>query len=145
MESSFTEQNLLCEIYLHEMACPMDSLYNHIPYLGDVQLRSFASFINNHVQWENDFNTISENESNSNMWIRSEPQSPWVLLTFHGRRLTSPMKTQQLMELQEKFISTCVNQISKQQHLTLKGNKHILQTSSSALKKRDPYCFRNFK
>ena len=24
MERSFTEQNLLCEFYLHEMACPLD-------------------------------------------------------------------------------------------------------------------------
>ena len=36
MESSFTEQNLLCEFYLHEMACPMDLHSNPTPYLGDV-------------------------------------------------------------------------------------------------------------
>ena len=55
------------------------------------------------------------------------------------------MKTQQLMELQKKAISTCVNQISKQQHLALEGSKHGWQTSPSILKKRDPYCFINFK
>ena len=100
MESSFTEQNLLCELYLDEMACPMDSRSNPVPYLGDVQLRAFASFVNNHVQWENVFHTISRNETSSNLWIRSEPQSPRFLLTLHGTRLTSLMKTQQLMELQ---------------------------------------------
>ena len=49
VESIFTEQNLLCELYLREMACPMDILSNHAPYLGDAQLRAFASFVNNHV------------------------------------------------------------------------------------------------
>ena len=55
------------------------------------------------------------------------------------------MKTQQLIELQERVISTCVDQISKQQHLALEGSKHRWQTSSSSLKKRDPYFFKNFK
>ena len=36
VESSFTKQNLLCELYFHEMACPMDILSNPAPYLGDV-------------------------------------------------------------------------------------------------------------
>ena len=64
---------------------------------------------------------------------------------LHGRRLTSPTKTHQLMELQEKVISTSVNHISKQQHLALEGNKHRWKPSSSALKKRDPYCFTKSK
>ena len=145
MESSFNEQNLLYKLYLYEMACPMDIHSNPSPYLGDVQLRAFASFVNNHVQWENVFHIISQNEARSNMWIRSEPQSPQVLLTLHGRRLTSPTKTHQLMELQEKVISTGFNHISKQQHLSLEGNKHRWKTSLLASKKRDPYCFRNLK
>ena len=49
MESNFTEQNLLCELYLHEMDCPMDRYSNPAPHLSDVQLRDFASFVNNHV------------------------------------------------------------------------------------------------
>ena len=108
-------------------------------------MRAFASFFNNHVQWENTFHTISQNETTSNLWIRSEPQSPLFLLMLQGRRLISPMKTRQLRELQENVISTYVNQISKQQHLALEGSKHGWQTSPSILKKRDPYCFINFK
>ena len=50
MEISFTEQNLLCEFYLHEMAYPLDLHSDPVPYLGDVQLRDFASFFNNHAQ-----------------------------------------------------------------------------------------------
>ena len=49
MESDFVEQNLLCEIYLHELACPLDHHSNPIPFSGDVQMRDFSSFVSNHV------------------------------------------------------------------------------------------------
>ena len=49
LESDFEEQNLLCELYLHELACPLDFHLNPVPFSGDVQLRDFASFIINHV------------------------------------------------------------------------------------------------
>ena len=71
----------------------MDLHSNLTPYLGDVQLRAFSSFFNNHVQWERAFHTTSQNEANSNQWIQSEPQSPRLILTFQEKRLASPMKT----------------------------------------------------
>ena len=49
MKSNFIEKNLLCELYLHEMACPLDHHSNPSPYLGDVQLRYFSSFVSNHM------------------------------------------------------------------------------------------------
>ena len=55
MESNFTEHNLLCDFYLHEMPCPLDLHSNLAPYLGDVQLREFSSFVHNYVQWERTF------------------------------------------------------------------------------------------
>jgi hypothetical protein len=124
LSSSFLEQHLLCELYLHNMACFGDSSSNPIPYAVDVQLRAFASFVNNHVQWEDAFQTISRNEASANLWIRSEPQSPRALIINHGRCFLSPPKTQHLKKMQEKVISTCVDLISKQQHLALEGSKH---------------------
>ena len=55
MESSFTEQNLLCELFLHEIAFPLNFHSNPAPYLGDVQLGDFSSFVSNHVRWESSF------------------------------------------------------------------------------------------
>ena len=81
MESSFTKQNILCDLYLHEMDFPMDRYSNPDPHLGDIQLGDFASFVSNHVQWENSFQTVFQNEANSNLWIRSETQSPRLLRT----------------------------------------------------------------
>ena len=63
MKSSFNEKNILCEIYLHEISCTFDWYSNLDPHLGDVQLRAFASFVNNHVQWEDSFQSSSHNEA----------------------------------------------------------------------------------
>ena len=70
MERSFIKQNLLCEFYLHAMACPLDLNSNLAPYLGYFQLRAFASFVNNHAQWERAFQTTSQNEAKSDIWIQ---------------------------------------------------------------------------
>ena len=34
--SDFEDQNLLCDLYLHEKAFPLDHHLNSIPFLGDV-------------------------------------------------------------------------------------------------------------
>ena len=49
LRSNFEDQNLLCELYLHEMACPLDLHSNPFPLSGDVQLRDFGSFVSNHA------------------------------------------------------------------------------------------------
>ena len=49
------------------------------------------------------------------------------------------------MRLQEEVISTCTNYISRHQQVALEGSKHRWQAASSALRSRDPYCFKNFK
>ena len=114
----------MCELYLHEMSFPLDRYSNPSPHLGDVQLMDFFSFVSNHVQWENSFQIVSQNEANSDLWIQSEPHSPCLLPALHKQRLASPIETQQIIKLQEYIISTCVNQISRQQHLDLEGSKH---------------------
>ena len=50
LESDFEDHNLLCELYLHEMDCPLDRHSNPIPFLGEVQLKDFFSFVRNRVQ-----------------------------------------------------------------------------------------------
>ena len=49
LRSNFEDQNLLCELYLHEMACPLDRHSNPVPFSRDVQLRDFACFVRNHA------------------------------------------------------------------------------------------------
>ena len=48
-QSDFFEQNLLCELYTHEVACPMNIVFDIIPHIGDVHLRAFTSFVSNRM------------------------------------------------------------------------------------------------
>ena len=143
--SSFEDQNLLCELYFHEMAYPLDRHSNPVPFSRDVQLREFAYFVSNHAQWERSFQTFSHNEAHSNLWVRSEPQNPHIFLPRHRSLLSCPIKTQHIIELQEEVISTYISQISTHQQTNLEGSKHKWQVASPTLRNRDPYYFRNFE
>ena len=44
-QSDLSEQSMLCELYLHELACPMNIQFNTIPHIGDVHLMAFTSFV----------------------------------------------------------------------------------------------------
>jgi len=91
LRSNFEDQNLLCELYLHEMACPLDRHSNPVPFSGDVQLRAFASFVSNHAQWERYFQTFSHNEAHSNLWVQSEPQNLGIFHARHRSLLSCPI------------------------------------------------------
>ena len=68
-QSSFPGHNLLCELYLHEMACFMDFHSNPVSHIGDIHLRAFSSFVTNHMNWWNASQTLQKNEDNSTLWI----------------------------------------------------------------------------
>ena len=121
-QSEFFEQNLLCELYLHDRACMMDTEANPVPHIGDIHLRSFTSFVNNNVRWLSASHTILRNEDNSTSWIHGEPRSPLFLIARHKRNLTFSDKVNQLALFQQKVISTYVDMISWQQDIDLQGS-----------------------
>jgi hypothetical protein len=88
--SEIEEQHLLYELYLHEFACPMDRRYNITPFFGDIQIRSFTSFVNNHITWRNDFQTVHKNEVNASLWIRGEPLDANTIIKNHQDLLSHP-------------------------------------------------------
>ena len=100
----------------------MDTQANQVPHIGDIHLRSFASFVNNHVRWLSASQTIRKNEDNSTLWIRWEPRAPLFVIARNKRNLTFPDKVQQLAEFQQKIISTCVEMISRQDDIALQGS-----------------------
>ena len=94
--SEFSEQNLLCELYLHDKACLMDTQNNPVPLIGEIHLSSFASFVNNRVHWLSASHTIRKNEESLTLWIQREPRAPLFVISRHKRNLTFLYKFQQL-------------------------------------------------
>ena len=60
-QSDIPNQHLLCGLYLHEVFYFGDRIFNISPYVGDIQLRAFTSFVNNQVWWKVAFDTIKTN------------------------------------------------------------------------------------
>ena len=50
-QSDLIDEHLLCKFYLHDLACLLDRKFDLVPYVGDVWLRAFTSFVNNQVRW----------------------------------------------------------------------------------------------
>ena len=76
-QSEFVCTKLLCELYLHDKTYLMDTKANPFPYIGDIILRSFTSFVLNHVCQLRPSQTIRRNEENFTLWIRGEPRAPY--------------------------------------------------------------------
>jgi len=63
-EAPKNDQNLLCELYLHNEAMSEDRKVNILPLVGNIQLRAFISFSANQLTWKNDFISAQHNEQN---------------------------------------------------------------------------------
>ena len=68
-EAPHNDQNLLCELYLHNEAMPEDRAMNILPIVGDIQIRAFISFLANQLTWKNAYMSAEHNEQNCLLWI----------------------------------------------------------------------------
>ena len=76
VNSSEEGQNIMCEIYQHEFLLSYDINWDPNPFMGDIQLMAFTSFLNHQIQWGNALSHIQYEESRDNLWVRGEPFSP---------------------------------------------------------------------
>ena len=61
-EAPKNDQNLLCELYLHNEAMSEERNMNMLPIAGDIQLRAVISFLANQLTWQNAFTSAQHNE-----------------------------------------------------------------------------------
>lgn len=72
-EAPKNDQNLLCELFLHNEAMSEERNLNILPLVDDIQLRAFISFLANQLTWQNAFMSAQHNEQNCLLWIRAKP------------------------------------------------------------------------
>ena len=46
------QQNLLCELYVHNFFIPTKTKWNHLLYIGDVHLKALMSWMSNEVNYD---------------------------------------------------------------------------------------------
>ena len=66
------DQHLMCEVYMHDYVLGNDQSFNPVPYMGDIQLRAFTSYVVNQVKWKKAFNTYEENQENRPLVLQME-------------------------------------------------------------------------
>ena len=82
-----SDQNLLCELYLHNEAMPDNRKVNLNPIVGDIQIREFVSFLANQITWQPAFIASRHNEDNRLLWIRPKPSNPAIFVAEYHRFL----------------------------------------------------------
>ena len=62
-ESDLHRQHLMCELYMHGFILETKQKFNIRPFLGDIQLRDFVSFMLNQMKWDLAFTTFEANQA----------------------------------------------------------------------------------
>jgi hypothetical protein len=73
------ERARLCEFYLHNLILPHPYNWNPNPYVGDVQLMAFASWLRHEEMRAEEFKKYKEEELQTPLWIRVEAARPGML------------------------------------------------------------------
>jgi hypothetical protein len=95
-KASAMDQHLPREVYFHNEAIPENRQLNLNPIVGDIQIRSLTSFLNNQIIWKDDFLIAKHNEDNRLLWIRPEPQNAATFVTEYYQFLKKPGMTQHI-------------------------------------------------
>ena len=98
-EAPKSDQNLLCELYLHNEVVSEERNMNMTPVVGDIQLRAFISFLANQLTWQNAYVSGLQNEQNCLLWIRAEPQNAATFILQHLKMIDDDDMKNHVMRL----------------------------------------------
>ena len=66
------QQNLLCELYVHNFVIPTETEWNHLLYIGDVHLKAFMSWMSNEANYDRQLNDYRDEERVEPLLLRAE-------------------------------------------------------------------------
>ena len=138
-EAPNNDQNLLCELYLHNETMPEDRKINLLPICGDIQIIAFISFLANQLTWQNAFMSAKHNEENCLLWIRPEPQNAAIFLMEHQRNLREPGMTDHIRNLQAAVLEDFQHYVKAKGPLAIKANELFWEHCPKERREYHPY------
>ena len=69
-----TFQNLLCELYVHNLAVPDNTTWDSLMYVGDVQFRAVMSWVQNEISQEAQAGPYRNKEIDEPLYLQPEIQ-----------------------------------------------------------------------
>ena len=97
----------MCEFYMHGFILEMEQKFNVRPFLGDIQLREFVSFMLNQMKWDLTFTTFEANQVACPLKIRVEHFYANVIIRDHNKFLDKHDHARLVQETKEWCIITC--------------------------------------
>ena len=122
----------------------MDRKFNMSPYVGDIQLHAFSSFVQNQVRWDLAYSTVEHNEKNITLWVWGELKPPHDIRMQHATLLESSRVVSAIKYFQDESITSCLHTIRRNQTNVVVACKLWWKVSSKFLKSRDPFNPPNF-
>jgi len=138
-EAPKNDQNMLCELYLHNEAMSEDRTTNIIPIVGDIQLRAFTTFLANQLTWQNSFISAQYNEQNYLLWIRAEPKNLATFIAQHQNISRHPKMTKHIKQLQAEVLRDCQHYVKTKAPLAIEANKQFWEHCPKERQKYHPY------
>ena len=105
------DDNILCEMYQHDLVLSGKSKWNMNPYVGDVQLRVFTSFMNNQIKWIKAMSFVWQDENMGGLNLKGEPNPP-ELYKETTEIMKNPKFVATLEDKQKAVILSCENWIA---------------------------------
>lgn len=139
IEAPNNDQNLLCELYLHNEAMPEDRVMNILPIVGDIKIRAFISFLANQLTWKNVYMSATHNEQNCLLWIQNEPQNAATFIAQHQKNLSNLEMVDHMRKLQAAVLQDCQHSIKTKGALSIKENNLFWEHCPKERQEYHPY------
>ncbi len=133
------DQNLLCELYLHNEVVSEERNINMTPVVVDTQLRAFISFLANQLNWKNSYISGLQNEQNFLLWIRAEPQKPAAFISQHLKMIGNDEMKDHVMKLRTEVLTDCQQYIKTKASLAVEENKLFWNNCPTERREYHPY------
>jgi hypothetical protein len=124
---------------------PYHTHWNPNPFVGDVQLRDFTSFIYGLVQWRAMHDSYTWVEFNSNLIVREKYPMPSVIIEYY-RNLLQDLGDSQIMRVHRQYFITNHQEVSQTHSLwAMLSSQDIWHTLPNTLRIRIHVGYPHFK
>lgn len=97
----------MCELYMDGFNLEMEQKFNVGPFLGDIQLRAFVSFMLNQMKWDLSSTTFKANQAACPLKIREEHFYANAIIWDHNKFLEKHDHAWLVQETKQWCIITC--------------------------------------
>jgi len=105
------DKNILCDLYQFDMVMTWHTEWDPNPYVGDVNIRAFTSFMQNKIEWNKSMSFVDRIENTEGVKLIGEP-TPTKLFEERIEIMKSTTFVATLESNQKETLSFCENWIS---------------------------------